>query len=391
MRHTTALRLFFFLTLSSLLGLSARAEDNLPAPPQVPVRAYVLADFYSGEILAQDNADARMEPASITKLMTGYIVYKYLQEGRIKLTDPVSISEKAWRAEGSRMFLQVGSKVSVEDLIMGMDIQSGNDATIALAEYVAGSEDAFVELMNKEATRLGMKNTHFTNSPGLPNPDHYTTARDIATLLRAIIKQFPEDYKRYSVREYTYNNIRQYNRNRLLDLDNSVDGGKTGHTSSAGYCLAASAKRGDMRLISVVLGAKLEKQRVSATQALFNYGFTFYETQPVYEADKPLTTVRIWKGKINQLPLGVIDTLYATVPKGKSQEVKSFFQVEPGKITAPVTRGAPFGTITVTRGDKTLISTPLVALQDVPLAGFFGRLWDTLWWPIYALFHWSSH
>jgi len=389
MRHTTVLRFFFFLMLSSLFGLPVRAEDNLPAPPQVPVRAYVLEDFHSGEILAQDNADARMEPASITKLMTGYIVYKYLQEGRIKLTDPVSISEKAWRAEGSRMFVQVGSKIPLEDLIMGMDIQSGNDATIALAEYVAGTEEAFVELMNKEAARLGMNNTHFTNSPGLPNPNHYTTARDIATLLRAIIKQFPEDYKRYSVREYTYNNIRQQNRNRLLDLDNSVDGGKTGHTSSAGYCLAASAKRGDMRLISVVLGTKLEKQRVSATQALLNYGFTFYETQPVYEADKPLTTVRIWKGQSNQLPLGVIDSVYATVPKGKSQEVKSSFQVEPGKITAPVTRGAPFGTITVTRGDKTLMNTPLVALQDVPLAGFFGRLWDTLWWPIYALFHWS--
>jgi len=389
MRHTTVLRFFFFLMLSSLFGLPVRAEDNLPAPPQVPVRAYVLEDFHSGEILAQDNADARMEPASITKLMTGYIVYKYLQEGRIKLTDPVSISEKAWRAEGSRMFVQVGSKIPLEDLIMGMDIQSGNDATIALAEYVAGTEEAFVELMNKEAARLGMNNTHFTNSPGLPNPNHYTTARDIATLLRAIIKQFPEDYKRYSVREYTYNNIRQQNRNRLLDLDNSVDGGKTGHTSSAGYCLAASAKRGDMRLISVVLGTKLEKQRVSATQALLNYGFTFYETQPVYEADKPLTTVRIWKGQSNQLPLGVIDSVYATVPKGKSQEVRSSFQVEPGKITAPVTRGAPFGTITVTRGDKTLMNTPLVALQDVPLAGFFGRLWDTLWWPIYALFHWS--
>ena len=389
MRYTTALRLFFFLALFSSIGLPVRAEDNLPAPPQVPVRSYVLEDFHSGEILAQDNADARMEPASITKLMTGYIVYKYLQEGRIKLTDPVPISEKAWRAEGSRMFVQVGSKIPLEDLIMGMDIQSGNDATIALAEYVAGTEEAFVELMNKEAARLGMNNTHFTNSPGLPNPNHYTTARDIATLLRAIIKQFPEDYKRYSVREYSYNNIRQQNRNRLLDLDNSVDGGKTGHTSSAGYCLAASAKRGDMRLVSVVLGARLEKQRVSATQALFNYGFTFYETQPVYEADKPLTTVRIWKGQSNQLPLGVIDSVYATVPKGKSQELKSSFQVEPGKITAPVTRGAPFGTITVTRGDKTLMNTPLVALQDVPLAGFFGRLWDTLWWPIYALFHWS--
>ncbi len=389
MQHLTVLRLVFSFWLLSLVAFPLRAEDNLPAPPQVPVRAYVLEDFYSGEILAQDNADARMEPASITKLMTGYIVYKYLQEGRIKLTDPVTISEKAWRAEGSRMFVQVNSKVPLEDLILGMDIQSGNDATIALAEYVAGSEQAFVELMNKEAVMLGMNNTHFTNSPGLPDPNHYTTARDIAALLRAIIKQFPEDYKRYSLREYTYNNIRQQNRNRLLDLDNSVDGGKTGHTNSAGYCLAASAKRGDMRLVSVVLGAKLEKQRVSATQALFNYGFTFYETQPVYEADKPLTTVRIWKGKINQLPLGVIDSVYATVPKGKSQEVRASFQVEPGKITAPVTRGAPFGTITVTRGDKTLINTPLVALQDVPPAGFFGRLWDTLWWPIYALFHWS--
>lgn len=389
MQHFTVLHLVFSFWLLTLVAFPLHAEDNLPAPPQVPVRAYVLEDFYSGEILAQDNADARMEPASITKLMTGYIVYKHLQEGRIKLTDLVTISEKARRAEGSRMFVEVNSKVPLEDLIMGMDIQSGNDATIALAEYVAGTEEAFVELMNKEAAKLGMSNTHFTNSPGLPDPNHYTTARDIATLLRAIIKQFPEDYKRYSVREYTYNNIRQQNRNRLLDLDPSVDGGKTGHTNSAGYCLAASAKRGDMRLISVVLGAKLEKQRVSATQALLNYGFTFYETQPVYEADKPLTTVRIWKGKSNQLPLGVIDGVYATVPKGKSQEVRAAFQVEPGKITAPVTRGTPFGTVTVTRGDKTLINTPLVALQDVPLAGFFGRLWDTLWWPIYALFHWS--
>ena len=387
MRQVIVLRFVLPLLLLSLVWIPGRAVESIPSPPQVPVRAYVLMDFYSGDILAQDKSDERMEPASITKLMTGYIVYKNLKEGHIKLTDQVPISEKAWRTGGSRMFVQVGTRVSLEDLIMGMDVQSGNDATVALAEYVAGSESAFADLMNQEAAKLGMTNTHFTNSTGLPDPQHYTTAHDIALLLRAIIKQFPGDYKRYAVREFTYNNITQQNRNRLLGLDESIDGGKTGYTNGAGYCLTTSAKRGDMRLISVVLGAKREKDRVIATQALLNYGFHAYETQPVYEVDKPLTEVRIWKGKMNKLPLGVIETLYVTVPKGKFKEVKAAFQVDKGPITAPVTRGAPFGTITVTLEDKTLVNTPLVALQDVPQAGFFGRLWDALWYPLYALFH----
>ncbi len=387
MRHVIVLRFVLPLLLLNLVWVPGRAAEPVPPPPQVPVRAYVLMDFYSGDVLAQDKSDERMEPASITKLMTGYIIYKNLQEGHVKLTDQVPISEKAWRTGGSRMFVQVGSRVSLEELIMGMDVQSGNDATVALAEYIAGSESAFADLMNQEAAKLGMTHTHFMNAAGLPDPQHYTTAHDIALLLRAIIKQFPGDYKRYAVREFTYNNITQQNRNRLLGLDESVDGGKTGYTNGAGYCLATSAKRGDMRLISVVLGAKRERERVIATQALLNYGFHFYETQPVYEADKPLTEVRLWKGKMNKLPLGVIETLYVTVPKGKFKEVKAAFQVDKGTITAPVTRGAPFGNITVTMGDKTLVNPPLVALQDVPQAGFFGRLWDALWYPLYALFH----
>jgi D-alanyl-D-alanine carboxypeptidase (penicillin-binding protein 5/6) len=388
MRPVIILRLVLPLLLLSLLWVTGRAAESIPSPPQVPVRAYVLMDFYSGDILAQDNGDVRMEPASITKLMTGYILYKNLKEGHIKLTDQVTISDKAWRTGGSRMFVQVGTKVALEDLIMGMDVQSGNDATVALAEDVAGSESAFADLMNQEAAKLGMTNTHFMNSTGLPDPNHYTTAHDIALLLRAIIKQFPDDYKRYAVREFTYNNITQQNRNRMLGLDESVDGGKTGYTNNAGYCLAASAKRGDMRLVSVVLGAKRERERVIATQALLNYGFHFYETHPVYEADKPLTEVRLWKGTVNKLPLGVIETLYVTVPKGKFPEVHAGFQADKVTITAPVTRGTPFGNITVTMGDKTLVNTPLVALQDVPRAGFFKRLWDTLWYPVYALFHW---
>ncbi len=387
MRHPILLRFFVPLLLFGLAWMPAQAVE-IPPPPKVPVRAYVLMDFYSGAILGQENADVRMEPASITKLMTGYLVYQALQENRIKLTDQVSISEKAWRMEGSRMFVPINSQVPVEDLIMGMDVQSGNDATVALAEYVGGSEGSFVELMNKQAAALGMVDTHFTNSSGLPDPNHYTTAKDIALLLRAIIKDFPEDYKRYSVREFTFNKIKQQNRNRLLDLDPSVDGGKTGHTHSAGYCLTVSAKRDNTRLISVVLGAKTEKERVSATQSLLNYGFSFYAAEPIYEADKAVTTARIWKGTVNQLPLGVTTTLFVTVPKGTFQNVKAAFEVNKGKLTAPVSRGSPLGQITVAQGDKVLQTVPLEALQDVPQAGFFGRLWDTLWYPLWRLFHW---
>lgn len=377
MRHLTAFRPLVFFPLL-LLGLSFSAwAETIPDPPQLPVHSYVLMDYHSGKILVESHSDERAEPASITKLMTGYVIYGNLREGHVKLDDQVTISEKAWRTEGSRMFVNVGTKVPLEDLLLGMIVQSGNDATVALAEHVAGSESAFADLMNQQAAKLGLTNSHFINSPGLPDPNHYTTARDIALLLRAIIKEFPEDYKRYSVREYTYNNITQPNRNRLLGLDDSVDGGKTGHTKPAGYCLAVSAQRGDMRLISVVLGAKTERERVSATQTLLNYGYRFFESRKLYEANKPLTEARIWKGKENKLPLGLSEDLYVTTPKGRAQEVTTALKVNP-LIEAPVQKGAPFGSVVATLGADTLSDTPLVALQDVAEAGFFGRLWDQI-------------
>jgi D-alanyl-D-alanine carboxypeptidase (penicillin-binding protein 5/6) len=344
-------------------------------------------DFHSGKVLAEMHSDERMEPASITKLMTGYVIYHQLKEGRLRLIDPVTVSEKAWRTEGSRTFVNVGSKVGLEDLLMGMIVQSGNDASVALAEHVAGSESAFAEMMNQEAAKLGLTNTHFMNATGLPDPNHYTTAHDIATLMWALIKQFPEDYKRYSVREFTYNNITQPNRNRLLGLDESVDGGKTGHTSSAGYCLVVSARRDDTRLISVVLGAKTEKDRVNATQALLNYGFRFFETHKLYEGNKPLTETRLWLGEFNKLPLGLSEDLYITTPSGRFQEVSSSLHVNPNPIKAPVRKGMAYGNVVVTLGQDTLADIPLVALQDIPEAGFIGRLWDRILLFFYSLFN----
>lgn len=366
----------FFLLLVGFLGV-VHADEPMPIPqaPQVPVRSYILMDFHSGAVLAEVNGDERMEPASITKLMTAYVIYKSLNEGSLQLTDQVTISERAWRMEGSRMFVEVGKKVTVDDLIMGMVVQSGNDATVALAQHIAGTEDAFAALMNQQAARLGLTNTHFTNSTGLPHPDHYTSARDIAILSRAVIRDFPNEYKRYAVREFTYNNITQHNRNRLLWQDDSVDGVKTGHTSSAGYCLAASALRGDMRLISVVLGADNEKDRFRASQALLNYGFHFFETHKLYGANEPLTEARIWKGEVDQLPLGLAEDLYVTIPKGRHQDMNAALRVDSG-IQAPVSKGSAFGNVTVTLRDTTVTEVPLVALRGVAEGGLVSQLVD---------------
>jgi len=304
-----------FLASLLILALSAAAwsvahaaawsvahAQAIPPPPQVPVRAYVLMDYQSGNLLANVQGDERMEPASITKLMAGYVIYRALKSGKIHLDDKVTITEKAWKTPGSKMFVKVGTQVPVEDLLMGMVVQSGNDATVALAEHVAGSEETFAKLMNQEAERLGLKNSHFTNAPGLPDPNHYMSAHDIAdpnhymsahdiaTLARALIQDFPEHYARYSVRSFKYNNIEQQNRNRLLLTDSSVDGVKTGHTESAGYCLVSSAKRNDTRLIGVVLGADKEKNRFVASQALLNYGFSFFESHKLHDADTPIVT-----------------------------------------------------------------------------------------------------
>ena len=375
----------FFAVALLMLGWAAARAEPIPPPPQVPVRGYILLDHQSGNVLAEMKSDERMEPASITKLMTGYVIYKALKSGKIHLNDQVTISEKAWRTSGSKMFIKLGTQVSMEDLLMGMVVQSGNDATVALAEHVAGSEETFVKLMNQEAERLGMKNSHFTNAPGLPDPNHYMSARDIATLTQALIRDFPDQYARYSVRSFKYNNIEQQNRNRLLLTDSSVDGVKTGHTESAGYCLVSSAKRDDTRLIGVVLGAQKEKERFQASQALLNYGFSFFESRKLHDANAPIVTARIWKGQENELPLGVIYPLYVTVPKGQAAQVSTTTTVQP-TIIAPVQKDQSFGEIVVKLGDQEVSRTPLVALKEVPESGWFGRMIDAILLFFHSLF-----
>ena len=365
---------------------TAVQADTLPSPPQVPVRGYVLMDYQSGAILADLKGEERMEPASITKIMSGYVVYKALKSGKIHVDDRVPISEKAWRTQGSRMFVKLGSQVSVDDLLMGMVVQSGNDATVALAEYVAGSEETFVKLMNEQAAQLGMNSSHFTNAAGLPDPEHYMSARDIAVLARALIRDFPDQYRRYSVRSFKYNNIEQQNRNRLLLTDPSVDGVKTGHTESAGYCLVSSAKRNDTRLIGVVLGAERERNRFSASETLLNYGFSFFESRKLYDANTPIVTSRIWKGQENELSLGVTQPLYVTVIKGQAPQVSTTTTVQP-IIVAPAQKDQPFGDIVVKVGDQEVSRTPLVALQEVPESGWFGRMIDSILMFFYSLFH----
>ncbi len=388
MVYSTAFR-SLLLSLLLLIGLtpggSVAYAQAMPPPPPVPVRGYVLMDYQSGNLLANVKGDERMEPASITKLMTGYVIYKALKSAKIRLDDQVTISEKAWRTQGSKMFIKIGSQVSVDDLLMGMVVQSGNDATVALAEHVAGSEETFVTLMNQEAQQLGLTNSHFVNTPGMPDPNHYMTARDIAVLARAIIREFPEHYTRYSVPSFKYNNIEQQNRNRLMMIDPTVDGIKTGHTQSAGYCLASSAKRGDTRLISVVLGAQKEKERVQATQALFSYGFSNFESRKLYDANTPIVTTRIWKGEENELQLGIAQGLSVTVPKGQAPQVSTTTTVQP-TIIAPVQKDQPLGEIVVKVGDQEVSRTPLVALKDVPESGWFGRMIDTLLMFFYSLF-----
>lgn len=371
--------------LMSLLGRAIQAE-TIPPPPQMPVRGYVLMDYQSGNLLADLKSDERMEPASITKLMAAYVIYEALASGKIRLEDRVTISETARRMEGSRMFVEVGSQVSVEDLLMGIVVQSGNDATVALAEHVAGSEETFARLMNQAAERLGLTNSHFVNASGLPDPNHYMSARDIAVLTRAVIREFPEHYARYSVRSFKYNNIEQQNRNRLMLQDPTVDGVKTGHTQSAGYCLVASAKRDDTRLISVVLGSERERERFQASQTLLNYGFSFFESRKLHDAETTIVESRIWKGQENRLPLGVSHALYVTVPKGQAPQVSTTTTVQP-HIVAPAQKGQPFGEIAVRLGDREVSRTPLVALREVPESGWFGRMIDAILLFFYSLFN----
>lgn len=361
-----------------LTGLQAGAAPlAVPSPPRLDARAWLLVDYHSGRVLAEHNSMARIEPASLTKMMTAYVVLHAIADGTISLRDEVLISEKAWRMKGSRMFIEVNKRVPVEDLLKGMVIQSGNDASVALAEHVAGSEDGFVQLMNQYAARLGMSDTQFTNSTGWPDEDHYTTAHDLAILSRALIREFPEHYARYKIREFTYNNIRQFNRNRLLWLDDRVDGIKTGHTESAGYCLVVSAKDKDMRLISVVAGTDSDKARASASRKLLNYGFRFYETFLLHAANQPIREMRIWKGEKERLPLGVAEDLYLTIPRGQRNKVRANMTVE-ATLIAPARKGQPYGTVNILLGDEEIASRPLIALESIPEGSLWTRMVDAV-------------
>ncbi len=375
-KHSIATLARLLLPFSLLLAAAAQAAP-VPAPPKIAASGYLLKDFHSGRILAEENADQRLEPASLTKLMTAYVVFRELRDGNIRLDDEVLVSEKAWRTPGSRMFIEVGKKVTVEQLLKGMIIQSGNDASVALAEYVAGSEDAFANLMNEKAAQLGMNDTHFVNATGLPEPDHYTTPRDILKVAAATIREFPEMYRLYSEREYTFNKIRQRNRNGLLWRDESVDGMKTGHTKAAGYCLVASAKRNDMRLLSVVMGTASERARLDATQALLNYGFRFYDTHRLYGAGEVLSRVRVWKGEQEKVPLGLEQDLYVTIPRRQYKNLEANMRIDP-QLTAPIRKGQILGRVEVSLAGEPVTEVPLVALRAVAEGGLMQTLKDSV-------------
>ena len=356
-------------------GFVCAGVTAIPAPPGIKASAYLLQDFDSGKILASRNIDQKISPASLTKMMTVHVVANELESGRVTLDDEVLVSKKAWKTPGSRMFIEVNKKVSVGDLLKGVIIQSGNDASVALAEHISGSEDVFAELMNQYATKLGMTNSHFINSTGLPDEQHYTTAKDMAILADALIRNAPEIYALHSVKEFTFNKITQQNRNKLLWRDPDVDGIKTGHTEAAGFCLVASAKKENMRLISVVMGAESEGARAKATQSLLAYGFRFYETQRLYGANENITSVKIWKGDTEELVLGLDADLYVTFPRGQKNQLKTEFNLSE-KYIAPVNRGNVLGNLKITLADEDIADAKLIALQSVNEGSVIVRLKD---------------
>ncbi|MGC1457618.1 MAG: D-alanyl-D-alanine carboxypeptidase family protein [Steroidobacteraceae bacterium] len=372
----------FCVALATFTAVAtASTAAPIPAPPSVPARAYLLEDFQTGRVLASDHADDRMEPASLTKLMSAYIVFTALHDGRLKLTDPVTISEHAWRSEGSRTFVQVGTQIPVDILIKGMIVQSGNDATVALAERVAGTEEAFVQVMNEYARRMGLAHTHFANADGLPSPDHFTTARDLALLAHHLIADFPDFYPLFSLHEFSWNNIKQENRNGLLSADPTVDGLKTGHTDSAGFCLVTSSLRNGMRLISVVLGSASVKQREQASATLLGYGYSFYQTVKVKGRGDVVGAPRVFLSASTTAPVGIAQDLYVTVGRDQATGLTTAVTLAP-RLLAPLPAGGRVGDLTVATPDGVIVAkVPVVALQAVPAGGLWTRLSDhiSLW------------
>lgn len=368
-----------FIALASFLALTGQAlAQQLPVPPTVAARSWLLLEMGSGQVLTAEKPDERIEPASLTKLMTAYLTFAALRQKTIALDTPVTVSQRAWKTGGSKMFIRVETQVPVEDLIKGMIVQSGNDACVALAEAIAGSEESFAQMMNREAKRLGMTSSNFTNSTGLPDPQLYTTARDLAALASALIRDFPEEYRKYySMKEFRYNNITQPNRNRLLWIDSTVDGVKTGHTDAAGYCLISSSLRDKRRLLSVVLGAKSSSMRASESLKLLNWGFQSYDSVTLFAKDSPVATLRVWKGTQPNVRAGFGNDFSIAVPRGYADKVKSEFTPQP-RLMAPIEAGQKLGTLKVTIDGKVYGEYPVAALETVPLAGIFGRSVDTV-------------
>jgi len=359
------------------ISVSAYSAQLIPAAPKIAATSYIIMDADTGTVIAQKKANEQFPPASLTKMMTSYVAEDELTKGNISLSDQVLVSLKAWRTGGSRMFIKEGTQVNLEAILKGIIIQSGNDASVAMAEHIAGSETAFTSLMNQHAKLLGMKNTKFSNATGLPHDDHYSSPYDLALLSQAIIRDFPQHYGIYSEKYFTYNNIRQPNRNKLLWRDKTVDGLKTGHTDEAGYCLVASAKRDGMRLITVVLGTKSDEARARESQKLLAYGFRFFRTHKLYEANKQLSLVKVWGGQKPQVRLGIADALAVTIPRGQAKALKATMDID-AEVKAPVMAGQVYGTVRISLDGKEVKSVPLIALEAVEEGGFFKKLWDNI-------------
>ncbi len=370
-----ALRSAIFLMI--IFALPVQAVKITPAPPQVAARAYIVIDADTGKVIMASREEERFPPASLTKMMTSYILESELTKGNISKSDLVPVSVKAWRAPGSRMFIQEGTQVLLSDLMKGIVIQSGNDASVAVAEYIAGSEAAFADMMNQHAVQLGMNNSHFMNATGLPAEEHYSSAKDLALLAQAIIQRYPEHYGVYSEKYFTYNKIRQPNRNKLLWRDDSVDGLKTGHTDAAGYCLVASAKRDGMRLITVVMGTKSEEARAQESQKLLAYAFRYFRTHKLYDAGQVLETTKVWAGQQDKLRVGLTDAMAITIPRGESEQLQAVLDLDK-VIKAPIQKGQSFGTLKVMLEGKLVAEAPVVALESINEAGFIQRIWDAI-------------
>ncbi len=369
--------LFFIFILTTLLARAEESDILTPAPPKIAASSFILMDYNTGKILAENNADIKLAPASLTKIVSVYVAFREIANGHLKLDDLATVSQNAWQTGGSRMFLEVNNKVSIEDLIKGIVIQSGNDAAVTLAEHIAGSESTFAEMMNQQAARLGMLNSHFEDSNGLPAENHYTSARDLAIVTKAIIDEFPDYYRWFSQKEFTYNKITQHNRNQLLERDETVDGVKTGFTDDAGYCLVASAVRENMRLISVVMGTSSANARANENQNLLNYGFRFFEGHKLYEAKKQLAEARVWKGAIQNVPLGLARDLNVTIPRRHYADLKAELIVDK-KVTAPIAEGTKLGTVKVTLKNDVVATADLIALKSVEQGNIFQRLYDNI-------------